>query len=214
VRSHGYSISGHFVFPVSCGVFYLEIICLLICIWFYLKSLILNKMDSCSFFEHSQCHRLIYVRKKGIVTVDEKKKFSLKLRAKFDSEAVINTICLHHQYLLDTAYSSRQKKCSNPLKDHQKPIYKSLKIVSEAAFRANTLMKNYVVPGDKLCLTCYMKLSKPIVGSESVELNDQVNVKSSSSSSSMNTSLEDIIQQDISHTLTTLGESPLKMSKL
>lgn len=88
------------------------------------------------------------------------KKNVLKLRAKLDANAVVDTICLHHKYLLDTGYSTRQKKCLDPLKDHKKPITKCLKIVGEAAFQENTQMKHYVVPGDKLCLSCYKKLSK------------------------------------------------------
>jgi len=31
-------------------------------------------MKRCSFFEHSQCHKLIYSKKKGLVVVEDVKK--------------------------------------------------------------------------------------------------------------------------------------------
>lgn len=158
------------------------------------------------FFEHSQCHKLIYVRKKGLVAVEDTKKDLLKLRAKMDKDPIINNICLHHQYLLDTGYSNRQKRCLDPLKNHQKLVTKGLKIVTEDAVLRNPLMKDYLVAGDKLCLSCFLKLSKSI--DKPVETDEKMDEQIKSSSSSVNSSFEEIVQKDISLTLSSLVVRP------
>ena len=109
-------------------------------------------MKNCSFSSIDRYHQLTFSRKTVLRNVEEDEKTLLGLRSDLD-KADIQTICCHHEQLLDVHFSKRILMCSDPFREHLKPAKKSLKIVNLEFYNTAVFLHNKLVPGEK-CISC------------------------------------------------------------
>lgn len=116
-------------------------------------------MKNCSFETISPCHQISLTKVKGLKVLEDEKKVLLHLRSKVPLQD-ISTICLHHEHSLDIMFSKMKKKCSDPFNQHKQSRTKSLKVVTVDFYSKLECLKDKVVPGEKLCPSCYIQASK------------------------------------------------------
>ena len=142
----------------------------------------------------------------------------------------IRTICLHHEQVLLTKYSTLKRKCCDPCDLHpNKSKTKSLKVVSINYYERLINPPPTITPGEKLCPTCYIKVKDTRF--ETVPL-DEPSVTSSPSAdpgnlstpsaSDVDTDVEAMMSSpekdtsllDLNASLVRLGETPVKAGHL
>lgn len=112
------------------------------------------------------CHLITFTRKNDIVRLETLSKEDLKL-LKFrinDFYSICNgTICDHHRYVHLNYFSNLKYKCCDPFAKHNKNVTSYLRILPlemcEAALNS-ILLK--LVPGDKICKSCFESVQEKI----------------------------------------------------
>ena len=137
----------------------------------------------------------------------------LKNRCEIDTFEATSTICLHHKKIYLDLYSSLQKKCCNPFDLHTTTtsVKGGLRTLSiDEANRVNRVQRTSSVhAGMKVCPKCRIKLF-------SVQ---DVQSSTSSDTETMETTQDDFVPEEVAEdqlneSLTSLGVSPCKVSKL
>jgi hypothetical protein len=123
-------------------------------------------MKNCSFASVDQCHQGSFVKTCGLRSVKLEEKTILELRSQVDCDA-IQTICKHHEQTLLVKFSSLIKKCADPFNEHLTAKTKSLRIVTPHWYSKSQYLHGKVVPGQKLCPTCFIRLNKSNLQSDS-----------------------------------------------
>ena len=69
------------------------------------------------------CHKQTYIKEMGLINVEDidiqDKQIIIK---RSGIQAIIETICFHHKYLLLNKYEFLQKTCCDPFQEHKKSI--------------------------------------------------------------------------------------------
>ncbi|XP_071951916.1 uncharacterized protein [Antedon mediterranea] len=122
-------------------------------------------LENCSFHSNDDpCHQKIHVRStapaiRKVKKHDEELKL-LVLRSGIEYRN-IRTICLHHEQVFLLKYSTLKRKCCDPCDLHpNKKRNKSLKVVSVDYYKCLANPPPTIVPGEKLCPTCFITVKK------------------------------------------------------
>src|SRR5271156_3673446 len=131
-------------------------------------------MRDCSFVSVGPCHQLKFTHSKGLKVVQEECKMLLELRAKIPRHQ-IQTICCHHEQELDQMFSKLAKRCADPFNEHKKPRKKALLFVTLALYLKAEFLREKVVPGQKLCPSCHVRITQ-FYANDKLEEDDAVSV--------------------------------------
>lgn len=128
-------------------------------------------MNNCSVFFISDCHQGSTVKRDSLRDLDDAEIELLRLRTKARRRS-IKTICAYHDQELLSKFSSKRKKCCDPHGKHPtKARTKSLKIISLFQYRNFVNPPENVVPGEKVCPDCLIKLKQATVEEPADDVN-------------------------------------------
>ena len=193
---------------------------------------------SCSFASDGKCFLTTYTKVQTLRGVSADEIELLSLRSKL-SPTTIHDICSHHEQLLVVKFSGLQRKCCNAFEQHKtsKPRTKSLRTITQE-LRMNALKVGIsLVPGEKLCSPCRTCIHNLVrtheLASQDSDNEGEVHVDHSPSTSCMasevvpepiSTSLTEstsdetasvihVLDEDASHILESLQQTPVKLRK-
>lgn len=115
----------------------------------------------------NECHKTMFTSSTGSVTVNDlplEDQELIQYRTAIETLSSTDTICFHHQQEYLVKFEFMQKACCDPWRIHSKKKKKrNMKCVTLAkAKEANQLLKLKVIPGQKVCFGCYIKLNDEI----------------------------------------------------
>lgn len=163
--------------------------------------------------KQTECHKLTYVKKKGLENVSDLSEEELnliKIRSELDDKEIIN-ICLHHKSLFLSKYEFLQKTCCDPFKIHKKPITNSLRVISIQQSKTCTTKGLQVKPGKKLCTNCSKIIFSTPNDDEEESQDDDVFTLPTETETQMQK--EEAIDS-LNSSLTDVGCSPFKLHAL
>jgi len=151
----------------------------------------------------SKCHSLFYCKKFGLKSIcdlsaDEKLLLTRRLGINLMDN---DKICFHHEAMYLEKYETMQNKCCNPFGTYRHFVKTGLlKVDLEMADKLNRLAKVNAKPGQKICPRCKSKFI--------------VMLEAAAPSSLSSDEFEMDTSSTINNSLSSLGESPLKLSKV
>lgn len=179
---------------------------------------------NCSFYtDDNFCHQLLYTRKTLVRNVRPDEKDLLECRSKVPKYK-IKTICMHHEQVLLRKFSAKRTKCCNPFESHKKPRTKSLRLVTQELYEKMHRPPDIIIPGEKLCLECVLKLTGKLQTPEFTDIGedasgskddlDDEGAQSQSSSSILSSPGKEQTLHDVNTALVSLNESPVRTGGL
>lgn len=111
-------------------------------------------MKNCSLQSTGHCHLLTYAKREGLKVPTDEDKYLLSARLSMPI-STIDDICLHHEQVFLTKFSSHKWKCCNPFQKHKKVRSNNLKVIDISLYEKIKGVPA-VVPGEKLCVECYI----------------------------------------------------------
>lgn len=177
-----------------------------------------NTFENCDFYkDNDNCHQKVYLSKTKVPsivlvhTLEEEDRCLLKLRCRSIEFTEATKICLHHKQVFLTYFNKKVSRMCCDVWNIHKGKVKGTKMINIKV--ANKHPSLNLIPGYKVCAKCWMGLVRTSKkGQPDIDVDDEEKHKSDEEEDSTEYSRDEEFD-NLNKSLTTLGESPVKLNR-